>query len=162
MDVAVTPPTSIFTSLTSPVILSQNSSNSWGVGPRVGLDASYLLGMGIRFEGRAATSLLVTQFTHVRHKETQATVGNLPTTLGSSIHNYNCVRPEGDLSIGLGWGRYSPKGRFHFDLTANYDFLVFFEQNMIRKLLDQTISGVSPAVSNLYFQGLNITARFDF
>jgi len=162
MDVGITLPTSIFTNTTSPVIHSVNSSNSWGVGPRVGLDASYLLGMGIRFEGRAAASLLVTQFTHVRHKEDQATVGVTPTVLGSSIHNYNCVRPEGDLGIGLGWGMYSPKGRFHFDLTANYDFLVFFEQNMIRKLLDQTISGVSPAVSNLYFQGLNITARFDF
>lgn len=162
MDVAVTPPTSVFTSLASAVVSSVNSSNSWGVGPRVGIDGSYLLGKGIRFEGRAATSLLVTQFTHVRHREGQAQTGTTPSVLGSSIHNFNCVRPEGDLGIGLGWGMYSAKGDFHFDLTANYDFLVFFEQNMIRKLLDQTISGVSPAVSNLYLQGLNITARFDF
>jgi len=162
IDVTVTPPSSIFTSLSSPILTSKNSSNSWAIGPRVGLDASYLLGMGIRFEGRAAASLLVTQFTHVRHEENVATPGITPSTLASQIKKYNCVRPEGDLGIGLGWGKYLANGRYHFDLTANYDFLVFFEQNMIRKLLDQTISGVSPAVSNLYFQGLNITARFDF
>ena len=162
IDVTVTPPAGTFTSLNSPTITSTNSSNSWAIGPRVGLDASYLLGMGFRFEGRAAASLLVTQFTHVRHKENVVTPGQTPTTLASQIKKYNCLRPEGDLGIGLGWGKYLSQGRYHFDLTANYDFLVFFEQNMIRKLLDQTISGVSPAVSNLYFQGLNITARFDF
>ena len=163
IDVTITPPTAIFTSLTSPTLTSKNSSNSWAIGPRVGVDASYLLGMGLRFEGKAAASLLVTQFTHVRHEENVgAPVIASPSTLASQIKKYNCLRPEADLGIGLGWGKYLSKGRYHFDLTANYDFLVFFEQNMIRKLLDQTISGVSPAVSNLYFQGLNITARFDF
>lgn len=147
---------------TSPTIYSKNFSNSWAIGPRVGLDASYLLGMGIRFEGSMAASILVTQYTKVRHREDVASASTVPSVLGAKISKYNSLRPEADLSLGLGWGRYLHKGRYHFDLSANYDFLIFFEQNMIRKLLDQTISGVSPAVSNLYFQGLNISARFDF
>lgn len=162
INVTITPPSGIFTGLSYPTITSENSSNSWAIGPRVGLDASYLLGMGFRLEGSTAGSLLATQYTHVRHQENIATIGNTPSTIGTEINNYNCVRPEVDLGLGLGWGKYLSEGRFYFDLSANYDFIAFFEQNMIRNLLDQSVAGVGSSASNLYFQGLNITARFDF
>ncbi|MEI8300714.1 MAG: Lpg1974 family pore-forming outer membrane protein [Chlamydiota bacterium] len=162
MNVTITPPIGIFTGTVSSTITSKNTSNSWAIGPRAGIDASYLLGMGIRLEGGVAGSLLVTQYPHVRHEENVATLTVTPSTLATEIKNYNCVRPEVDLNIGLGWGRYLSQGRYHFDLAVDYDFIAFFEQNMIRKLLDETIAGTGAAASNLYFQGLNITARFDF
>lgn len=160
--VGIEVPTLVISTQSAPVIYSRNSSNSWALGPRVGFNTSWLLGMGFRVEGGAAGSLLFTQYTSIKHREKVADSTISPSTIKTSFSNLNVIRPEADLSLGLGWGSYFNKQRFHFDLSADYDFMIFFEQNMIRKLLDQTISGVGASVSNLYLHGLNIKARFDF
>ncbi len=161
MDVELTT-SPLLTGLADAFVLeSNNSSNAWGLGPRAGLEASCLLGKGFRFLGDAAVSVLYTQYTHITHQEAPLTAA-LPNPIGITQTNMQTVRPELDLGLGIGYGTYISKQRFHFDLSANYDFIVFWEQNMIRKLLDEAITGVGSAANNIYMQGLNVTARFDF
>ena len=140
---------------------SNNSSHSWALGPRVGCEADWLLPMGFRLEGSFAGSILFTQYTHVNHTEKVASFGSTPSTLGTSLSDYNCLRPVAELGAGLGWGMYLCKQMYHIDFAASYDFMYFWSQNMMKKIMDQTLSGAS-SNGDLELHGLTITARFDF
>lgn len=67
--------------------------------------------------------------------------------------DYGCLRPMAELGIGLGWGRY---------FLVSYDFTYMWNQNMMRKLLDDTLTGTASNASDLYFHGLTITGRLEF
>ncbi len=78
------------------------------------------------------------------------------------LPNINCVRPQLDMSLGLGWGTYLQDKKYYVDFSIRYDFLLLFQQNMMRKLADQMISAIGAAPGDLYVQGVNIRASFDF
>ncbi|MES2122966.1 MAG: Lpg1974 family pore-forming outer membrane protein [Chlamydiota bacterium] len=62
-------------------IFSHNSSNSWAVGPRAGLDAYLLLPKGFRFQGDLSGSILYTDYTKVHHAEQVVNADNNPTVI---------------------------------------------------------------------------------
>lgn len=141
---------------------SYNTSHSWALGPRAGLAADWLLPMGFKIEGDLAASLLFTQYTKVFHSEQVAYYQSIPSTLETTLSNWNCVRPIAEMGLGLGWGTYLAKQKYHIDFLASYDFLFLWDQNMIRKLMDQTVAGVASGGNGLSIQGLTLSARFDF
>lgn len=155
-------PTEVIASQVSTVTNSYNSSRSWGLGPRASLDADCLLGMGFRFQGEIALSLLFAKYMHVFHEEDVATVGAVPSTLKTSYPGYTCLRGIGELNVGFGWGSYLYKDRYHIDFSASYNFWTFLNQNMIRRLMDQTVSGSGASAGNLYLQGMELRAAFEF
>ena len=160
LDMAITAPSSVvFDVVTSP-INSYNNSNSWAVGPRTGFDASWLFSYGLRIEGSAGASLLFTQYTDLTHSEQVAS--SATSTLSMQLPNINCVRPELDFGIGLGWGTYFKEQDYYIDFSIKYDFLLLSQQNMMRKLVDQMVSGTGAAPGDLYLQGMNIRAAFYF
>jgi len=67
-----------------------------------------------------------------------------------------------DLSMGLGWGSYFKCRRIFWDLSATYDFNIFWEQNMMRSLADLTNTGSDGAASNLYLHGLTLRTQINF
>jgi hypothetical protein len=139
---------------------SSNKSNSWAVGPRAGCLGKWHLGWGIRLEGDVAASLVFTRYTSVKHSEGATTLTASP--VAASLKNYNCLRAVNEMNLGLGWGSYFDCRNYHFDLLATYDFQVFWNQNVLRQLVDSLESGTGHAPSNLYLQGLTIKAQFDF
>lgn len=141
---------------------SHNHSSSWGIGPRAGVGANWLLGMGFRLEGEMAASLLYTRFSRVKHKENALSVLDTFQQFKSHYNRYNCLRPWAEGGLGLGWGMYTCEQGFHFDLCATYDFHYLWSQNMMRKLVDLSFSGSQASAGDLYFHGLTVTARFDF
>jgi hypothetical protein len=143
-------------------IKSNNKSNSWSIGPRFGADVDVLLNGGFRLEGELAASLLFTQYTTVKHTEDPAASTFNQGPLKASWRNYNCLRPVVELGLGIGWGQYFSDDQYHADVSLDYDFSLFWEQNMMRRLIDDTLTGTGPASSNLYFHGLTLTVRFDF
>lgn len=149
----------VFDGITSP-ISSYNFSNSWAVGPRTGFQASWLFGHGLRIEGIAGASLLFTQFSQVTHNEDLAS--SITSQLSSQLPHVNCLRPQFDLGLGLGWGTYLHEQRYYIDFSMSYDFLVLWQQNMMRKLMDQSVVGTGAAAGDLYLQGLKINAAFYF
>ena len=141
---------------------SRNYSRSWGIGPKFGADAYCLLCYGLRFEADLAASLLYTQFIKVSHSEDRASRAFNAGPYKTFLRDYDCLSPMAELGLGLGWGTYLYERLYHLDFSASYDFTYMWNQNMIRKLLDDTLAGTSSSSSGLYFHGLTITGRFDF
>ncbi len=137
------------------------SSHSNGVGPRVRINGNWYLGYGVRFIGDAAASLLFTGYSVSMNVE--STYLNYPTPVIYHIKDFNTLRPNIDLSLGLGWDAYFCNQRLHWNIQALYDVSIFFEQNMMRYLAD-TVNGYSSggAVSNLYLEGLVVKTGFNF
>ncbi len=141
---------------------SNNSSSSWAVGPATGVGGHWLLGMGFRFEGNATASLLYTRYTTISHSE-QDSNALLTGAVGvsSSIKNESAIRPIGQLNLGLGWGTYCCDDEFYFDIALDYEFINFWEQNVMRELVGQ-LQGRANAIGDLQMHGLTATFRFDF
>jgi hypothetical protein len=78
------------------------------------------------------------------------------------MHDYTCLRPMLEANLGLGWGMYLAKNRYHIDLSATYDFNYLFSQNMMRVLNDINLLGSSGNGLDLSLQGLTLSAAFHF
>jgi hypothetical protein len=155
----------IFNELAGIWYCGSTHSNSWLIGPQVGINTNYFIGAGFRLFGNADASLLY------QHSKTKVLV---PYT-GSSESNSNerdytnQITPNVDLDMGLAWGTYFDNHNWHFDLSASYEFQYYWSQNFMKHLYDTTINlahfsephGVGK-IKDLMFHGLTITARFDF
>ena len=151
----------ILSPLTPQPIHSRTYSHSWAVGPRIGGNSTYLLPAGFQLEGSIAASLLYTRYTSVKHSESAANINLLP--LHQSLKNYGCLRPAAELGVGLGWGSYISSGDYHIEFSADYDFAVYWSQNMLRAIMDEFCFGsTNGSPGDLYMQGLTVTGRFDF
>lgn len=139
---------------------SNSKSSSWALGPRVGFQGEWHLGMGFRLEGDMAGSLLYTQYTNVTNSRTPTTPGGFQGSF--QIDDYNCLRAGNDMTVGLGWGTYLDCRNYHLDFLATYDFQVFWNQNMMRQLVDTSLLGAGFSPGNLYLHGLTLRAQFDF
>jgi len=141
-------------------VSSNNNSNSWGIGPRAGAAARYLLGRQIRIEGSAGASLLYTKYTKISHSEGTLTAGG--SGIGYSSNGQSDLRPYLEGNLGLGWGSYCCNKRYHFDFNATYDFNYLWAQNMIRYLNDLNVIGTGASAGSLYLHGLTVNGSFDF
>jgi len=163
MTVNLTENSTLFSgSIPAQPIQSRNSSNSWSLGAVMGCQGQWLLPMGFRFEGDASASLLYTQYTSIKHSEDSAATTFNPGSLKVSTSNLNTVRPIAELGLGIGWGKYVYNGDFHIDFSADYDFMMFWSQNMFRNQIDHYLTGTGSTPADLYLHGLTFTARFDF
>lgn len=135
----------------------KNRSDSLGIGPILGLNTDWLLGCGMRFIGNINGAILYTHYrTRLQENTHQNTVG---LNLTNNVHY---LRPAVETALGLGWGTYYSQDRYYFDLSASYNFNVYWNQNMMRWAKDVENQQTNGGVGNLYLQGLTATARFDF
>lgn len=149
-------------SLAGPTREANYSSRSAAVGPRAGFNGNWLFCYGLRFEGNIAASLLFTGYDVKQNVQSPDATGIFEFPVKTKIDDLNVLRPNLDLSLGLGWGSYFCCRRYHFDLAATYDFNIFWEQNMMRYLADSVYAGTEASPSDLYLQGLTIKTRIDF
>jgi hypothetical protein len=132
-------------------------SDSWLVGPRIGVKSNWLLGAGFRIFGDAGASLIYQNF-KVKIKTLMPAQNQLTIQLEDFIsQKIKSVNPTFDAALGFGWGSYFNNKRWHFDLTAGYEFQFFYSQN---ELLEEI--RVSKDTSSLILHGLTVAARFDF
>jgi hypothetical protein len=140
-------------------------SRSWAVGPRAGLNSSWMIGKGLRFFGNGSADILFTKYSHLSWHQNGTTAAGVTIPKGLSIveqHGANYLRCHLDLELGFGWGMYFANNRSHVDLSAGYSFQVFFAQNMFREFTDDiTYHSLTPN-GDLYIHGARGTVRFDF
>lgn len=162
MIIALTESTvDVITPLTPQPMYSRTYSQSWAVGPRIGTNSAYLLPAGFQLEGSIAASLLYTRYTNIRHTEDPENIDLF--ALHESLKNYGCLRPAAELGLGLGWGSYISSGDYHIEFSADYDFAIYWSQNMMRAIMDQFYFGsANGSPGDLFMQGLTVTGRFDF
>jgi len=146
-------------------IFVNQTTHSWGLGPRAGLCMNWLLGHGIRMYGNGSADILFTQYTKLdweQHATTAAGVVLPGFLFRVEEKNLNYLRTHLALELGFGWGDYFGKGDYHFDLSAGYGFQVFFGQNMFRAFSDDlTFNSIAPN-GDLFIHGLTVATRFDF
>ncbi len=130
-------------------------SRSWALGPRIGVEMDWLFTTDLRLFGTASASLLYTKYT-VLYKCDSTVFG---TPVAHIKNKISFARPNADIGIGLGWGTYFSNYNWHIDISASYDFQVFFNQNMMANLAFNSSDGDT---GNLYLQGLTATLRLDF
>ncbi len=146
-------------------VSSATRSHSWAAGPAAGMQGKWHLGYGMRIEADVAGSVLFTRYTKVTHTETPFTVADANLNGEKSIfrfHDYDCLRATTEMNVGLGWGRYLDCRNYHWDILASYDLQVFWNQNMLRQLVDSANAGTGHGPSNLYLHGLTLATRLDF
>ena len=137
------------------------TSHSWGVGPRIGLSSDWNLGRGFRIYSEGEMDILYTQYTHLKLTQTSTTA--TPNRYIVREHDASYLRTHLELNLGLGWETYFACNKYHIDLSADYGFQVFFDQNMFRNTVINYAVGKSISPNgDLFIQGLTATARFDF
>ncbi len=141
-------------------------SHSWGLGPRTGLSLDWILGKGFQMIGKSAFDILFTQYTKLNTKQI-ATDTTGAVQKGNSYFfqedTVNTLKGHYEMELGFSWGTYWGQNQWYADIAATYNFQVFFNQNMFRHFLDDSSLATTLAPNgNLYMQGLNIMARFDF
>lgn len=147
---------------TPPVAVLHNKSNSWAIGPRGGIQGKWHWKWGFRLEGDFAMAILFTRYPKVSSaQDTTRTIDTFSTK--AKYTNYDTLRVDNDANLGIGWGHYFDCRRYHLDLLLSYDFQVFWNQNMMRLLVDNSAgTRNSAAMANLYLQGLTVRGQFDF
>lgn len=136
-------------------------STSWGIGPKVAVDANWNMGWGFRFFGNSEADLLFTDYNRISFKDAHNATAS--TTVSIKQKSVYTVKPHVDLGLGLGWGTYLDCNNWYMDFALGYDFQVFFDQNMFRHFDSTTLLGHSTSPNgNLYVQGMTATFKLDF
>lgn len=140
-------------------------SQCWSVGPTCGMEGQWMLGSGVRVEGDTGFSLLYTRYTKIKHTENDQQTLTAAVAIPGSLNSYGCLRPTFDMGLGLGWGMYFYDRTYHIDFAAKYDFMLLWDQNVMRQLVsalaNNNVGYVDPS-GDLYLHGLTVKARFDF
>jgi len=140
------------------------SSVSQGVGPSLGLISQWKLGQGFSLGGTAWFDLLYTRYS-MRTAETFSSFTDPTTNLQMQFSQAKdgVLRPHAMLELGLGWGSYFAQRKWHTDISLNYGFQAFWDQNVFRYFTNSQFPQFSCLPNgDLFVQGLNATIRFDF
>jgi hypothetical protein len=133
-------------------------SNCWGIGPSGGFQTNWMLGKGVSLFGNLSASLLYTNYTTLSQKTTLST-GKVSR---GSNNGWNSVKPNLNTGMGVQWGTYFSDQDYYFNLSAAYNFMVFFAQNEISAFAGFLLgsSGISPG--NLFLHGVSVSASLLF
>lgn len=155
LETSLTMNTNGATPPTTPILFPMSTkarNHSWKLGPRIGVDSSWLLGAGFRFMGDGAFSLL---YVHATNR--QKIFGDIvhfpqvPGILAEFTHGKrNALGLNFDLDVGLGWGTYFNCHKERIDFSVKYQFLAFMNGDF------------NGNAGNLILNGLTVTGRFDF
>lgn len=145
-----------------PSTFINQSSNSWGIGPRFGLNSKWELGHcdGFRINADGEVDILYTRYNLRSSQSSDVDVANRYIVTQDGV---DYLRTHLDLKLGLGWGSYFAQKTFHLDILLEYGFQVFFDQNVFRNVSAAESIGKSIIPNgNLYIQGLSLTTKFNF
>ncbi len=139
--------------------------NSWGLGPRFGVDTSFLLGEGFRFFGNLAASVQYVKHTG-RVKETNPSLNILSQELLGKLRNNSAsagIKSNLDSALGFGWGTYFDNSNWHVDLSLAYEFNLWSDRYIGNIFVDDLIPGLNvPTFQDIAYHGGTFKLRFDF
>jgi len=136
------------------------NSKSWLVGPRAGIKTKWTFCDGFRFFGDAAASIFYQKFYKVSHKEPYASNPNVWYIASDLVAKQ--LNASLESIVGIGWGTYFDRNNWYFDLAVGYESQLFFNQNKMSVLKELLWLNTHIKAGNFMFNGLNVTAEFDF
>ena len=143
---------------TEETINSYNESDTWIVGPRMGVDTNWHLGEGFCIFANTAASLL---YQDKKAKMKHEDAANPPQLYINEIYKKSQITPNFEAALGLAWGTYFDNMNWHFGLTAGYEFHIFWHQNILQSFRNLMLNSETKD-GNLMLHGLTISGRFDF
>jgi hypothetical protein len=136
--------------------------NDWGLGPRFGLDSSWILGCGFRLFGDAAFSLAWTSVSARKSQEApDLDAEDAFINQRNNKANGN-IRPNYDAAVGFGWGSYFDNANWHFDMAFAYEFHYWPDHNFDYYLVNEAPAYNDELRGNLALHGGTFMVRFDF
>ena len=143
-------------------VAAHGKNDFWGVGTRAGFDTDWVLGKGWCLFGNLAASMLFGKFEVDQNM-------NLPGTGNDGYnieHNFYQNVPNFEMALGIAWGKFFSKNRYHVSLKAAYEFHEWFDQlNMIKFFAVTGSSGLYGADTvsrgNLTLNGFSLRLQFD-
>ena len=143
-------------------IYSSIKSDSWGVGPRAGINFNWFFISPFWAYFNIAASLPYTKYTV---KYTADDDNDSIELSYKSKNTYHFLRPNIELGLGLGTGCYFADNQAHFDFTVGYEFHTFWGQNMLRYYASETRCNDYPNTyypGSLFLHGFATSLRFDW
>ncbi len=135
-------------------------ANSSLIGPKTGLNGKWELGAGFNIISSILAALMYQnskvdfQEYDFRYSDTPLIVNN-KSRLSQFISNI-------ELSLGFSWSRFFNKKKKYIDLSAQYDFIYYSNQNNMRYLKDMLSSQVDSKTGALMLHGLDASLNFAF
>ena len=120
-----------------------------------GLYSDWKLCYGFSFFGKNALSLVCQKMYNIKSSFPNGSTQTYTRVMSTSQYN---VTPIVELIIGAKWQSYFYKNNYHFDVSAGYELQYFWDQNYMW----QNLTSENDNSGSLNFQGLNISANFDF
>ncbi len=143
--------------LVSPVnkLKMLHKSDSWGVGPRVGVNMDWRLFRGFGIVGTVAADLLYTHYDlHLRARSPTD-----PTVFAGISSHLDTLRGELEFYLGLN-SHFRVSRRTFLNLEVGYDSQIWWNQNMMR--WNNDAGWTASPEGNLYLEGLRLTLKLDF
>ncbi len=140
-------------------IYSKTYSNSWLIGPRVGLDTNWLVGYGFDLKANLAGSLPYQKIKSCFKQQDENYSYSLQYRMREKIGQ---ITPIIEAAVGFGWGSYFDEHKWHFGFQALYEFSYYFDQNQMREVTDLQLRNTETKPGDLMLQGLSVSLRLDF
>jgi len=137
---------------------TRTTQSTWAIGPRFGIDSWFKITDSFRVLSTFALAELYQEF-RMYYRAQNNTNPLVLTRQNKRL--YKTIIPNTEMSLGFAWGCYLLDNFAHFDISASYDFNVFFNQNELKNFVSRVYE-MGSRVGNLYFSGLTFTAKLDF
>jgi hypothetical protein len=140
---------------------NNNHSKSWLVGILGGVNTNWILIDFFRIYANFSAALMYQKFKVFNNQ--LITLQESSLFKHSLQNNINSITPNLDFSAGLGLGSYLFSKRIHIDLTVGYDFVIYWNQNVIAYTIQGLVNGgAGYAMNNLMIHGLSGSLQLNF
>ena len=151
----------------------KDSSDFWGLGPRIGLDSNWNLGYGFSILGNTSLALLWghEKATHKQSYPEHLTIlgiNDFDIKMKGKFHHFS---PFFNALLGLQWDTFFNADKMHLSLSGAYEVQYYWRQNQMI-LTEEFSAGANipphfrlqfnKASEDVMFYGLNFKARLDF
>lgn len=136
--------------------------NDWSLGPRFGIDTSWLIGQGFRLFGDTAYSICWTSVSSKKRQTNDGQLLNFDTIRLRNTKAFGNLKGNFDAALGFGWGSYFDNGNWHFDLALAYEFHLWLDHNFDMALTSVSQPYFNVDRGNLGLHGGTFRVRFDF
>ena len=134
-------------------------SDSWLLGPRLGIYTNWLFGENFKLYGNAFASIFYQSF-KLSLDQFQDLDPKVYSIRAKNSDNY--INGDLELALGFSWGSYFQENRWYLEFSAGYEFNLFFNQNMLRSFFEELTYGISQRPGNLTPHGMVIGIKASF
>lgn len=136
----------------------KDSSNFWGIGPRLGVDSKWYLGYGVSIFGNVTGALLFGHF-DVDHREKFSPNLDNRIKLNADRHAFS---PTAQMQLGLRYDTYIHNDKQHLGIGLGYEANYWWRQNQMIKIDDSEVVKYERYSEDISMHGLTLDIKWDF